>query len=501
MRLYPFQKAMVDAFESVPNVLVGDDMGTGKTFEALALDLRRRTTQLNGHKQTDYKTLIVAPLTVLSSWVFHIKQIWPGGRIAVIDPKNRQDLIDKLSRPYHYYIVHWEALRLVDELHQMKWWHVIADEVHRAKNRKAQQTQGLKKIKAEHKTGLSGTPADNAPADFWSILNWLYPNQWSSFWHYNRYYIKVQQHNKGACLAFTPNDDGTIDYCGGYHKQGYRQVVGVAHVDELQAAIRPYYIRRLKEEVAPELPDKYYTEIQVDLQPRQRRIYDQMQRDMLAWVGKHEHEPIAAPIVLAQLTRLKQFALAYAELETVRRRKLNCTDQNCRDGCIGHDIQRVKLSEPSTKLDAVMEIIEDHPGKQFVVFSESKQVINLLAERLRSKAITHVLLTGDTDQKDRGRIVEEFQLGKATVFGGTIDAGGEGITLTASDTVIFLDRKWNPSKNRQAEDRLHRIGQHNAVQVIDIVAKDTVDGGRLQQLQLKWSWLKELLGDKVKVDA
>jgi SNF2 family DNA or RNA helicase len=142
-----------------------------------------------------------------------------------------------------------------------------------------------------------------------------------------------------------------------------------------------------------------------------------------------------------------------------------------------------------------MQILAD-TNRQVVVFSESKQIINLLAKRLEDANITHVLLTGDTPAEGRTRNIDTFQRGRARVFAGTITAGGIGITLTAASTVVFLDRAWNPSQNRQAEDRLHRIGQKSAVQVIDLVARDTVDGGRLQQIKLKWEWLKELLGDK-----
>jgi len=477
VKLYPFQKVAVDKFVTVPAVLIGDDMGLGKTVEALALDLRRRTTQLNGYKQTDCKTLIIAPLSVLSSWERHIKAMWPAARVAVINPKNRDELARKLHEPYHYYVIHWDGLRLMDELQQGRWWHVIADEVHRAKNRKAQQTIRLKKLRTSYKTALSGTPADNAPQDLWSVLNWLYPLVWGSYHRFFRYFVKVQTHTAGQCLAVG---------CDKYHKNAYKKIVGVGNVEELHAAMEPYYIRRKKEDVLPELPDKYYTTITVDLNPRQRRIYNQMRDEMLAWIGKHEQEPVAAPIIVAQLTRLKQFALAFAEIVTVRQQK---------DG-EWVEVRKVRLREPSTKLDALMELLEDNPDKKLVVFSESKQVIGLLATRLSKANVPHVVLTGDTSQAERPRVIDEFQLGEARVFCGTIHAGGEGITLTAASTVVFLDRTWNPSRNKQAEDRCHRIGQKNAVEVIDVVAQDTVDGGRLQQIKLKWGWLRMLLGDE-----
>jgi SNF2 family DNA or RNA helicase len=120
----------------------------------------------------------------------------------------------------------------------------------------------------------------------------------------------------------------------------------------------------------------------------------------------------------------------------------------------------------------------------------------MLVKRLEAKGVTVATLTGDTKQVDRDGLVQDFQDGKYSIFAATIKAGGVGLTLTAASTVVFLDRDWSPSANRQAEDRLHRIGQKNAVQVIDLIARDTVDLGRLQKVELKWSWLKELLGDK-----
>ena len=109
--------------------------------------------------------------------------------------------------------------------------------------------------------------------------------------------------------------------------------------------------------------------------------------------------------------------------------------------------------------------------------------------------VTHGLFTGDQTQVDKDRLVDSFQAGDTQVFAGTIAAGGEGITLTASSTVIFLDRAWRPTANIQAEDRLHRDGQKSAVQVIDILAKNTIDPDRKAKIDTKWSWLRELLGD------
>jgi SNF2 family DNA or RNA helicase len=225
--------------------------------------------------------------------------------------------------------------------------------------------------------------------------------------------------------------------------------------------------------VLKDLPDKYYTTIKVDLDPRQQRIYNQMRKEMIAWIGEQDDELLVAPVVIAQLTRLQQFSCAYAEI---------------------NEEGKVRLHEPSSKIDALMEVLDESDG-QLVVFSRFKQLVRLVERRLVAAGIPCVTLTGDTAQADRSMVVKQFQTGQARVFVGSIAAGGIGITLHAASTVVFLDRDWSPALNSQAEDRLHRIGQKNAVQVIDIMARNTVDLGRWQRLELKKQWIRQILGD------
>lgn len=495
-KLFDFQEQLIQKHIPVSFTLIGDDMGLGKTVEAIEIDKGKRKLFarefITKHKGKPL-TLVVAPLSVTGSWARHYKVWAPELKVYVIDTKNRDAFLDSVMRGTHdVYVCHWQTLWLIPELQNILWFHVIADEVHRAKNRKAQQTVALKKLWTEHKTGASGTPADNRPDDFWSILNWLYPRKFSSYHRFRNHHLIIKRHN---------TDDGSGEgcrACDGWHRRAFDEIMGCAHTDELMAEIEPFYTRRLKEAVLSELPEKYYTTVEVDLGPPQRRAYEDMRKTMLAWVGKHENEPIAAPIVVAQLTRLQQFACAYAQIEWVTKRYRNCKDEACvvANTCLGHKVSVVRLHDPSTKLDAVMDIIEDNPDKQIGVFSQSKQMAYMLNARLKKRKITTAILTGDvTKQSDRDELVERFQQGERQIFIGTIAAGGEGITLTAASTGIFIDRAWSPSKNKQAEDRFHRIGQKNAVQIIDIVAKNTIDAGRNQKINLKWSWIKEILGD------
>lgn len=457
-QLFPFQAEDVEYLRGKDAVLIANEMGTGKTYEAIARDLFIRESSTDGpFNASQCNTLVVAPLTTLdSTWKFHFEEL-TDLKVTVINPKDRPGSWNEFLSHGGVFCVHWEVLRLMPELTKLQWSHVIADEVHRAKNRKTQQTRMLKLIPALNKSGLSGTPVVNRPDELWSILNWLYPNIFRSYWKFFRKYTEtVTEFNKG-------------------HQ--YQRILGPRNVKELQEQIKPFYVRRRKKDVIKDLPDKYYTTIKVDLSPNQRRVYNQMRDNMIAWIGQHQDEVLPAPVVIAQLTRLQQFACAYATWDT--------------------ETGRVRLTEPSSKLDAVMEVLDGTDG-QVVVFSRFKQLVRLLEDRLREAKITAVSLTGDTPQEDRANLVARFQRGEARVFMGTIAAGGVGITLHAASCVIFTDRDWSPAINIQAEDRLHRIGQRNAVQVIDIMARNTIDMGRQQRLNMKWAWIREILGDTKK---
>jgi len=502
----PFQQEAIDKF-SQPQIvsrLLGDDMGLGKTVTAICLDLENRRQEAEkGRRQSSMMTLIVAPLAVTESWVRHVNLLAPQARVVVCDPKRRGDFLHELKKPpsrrAHYFIVHYEAMRLmVSELKKYTWFHIIADECHRIKNRKAQVTNALKALTAEKKTGCSGTPADDRPMDLWSVLNWLWPTVYRSYWKFDKHY----------CVYETETNWGT----GG----AFRKFAGVQNAQSLHKEMEPWFIRRLKEDVIKDLPDKIYTDVWVDLDPKQRRAYNQMRDDMITWIEQQDKlVPLPAAVVVAQLTRLQQFALGYMETYTVERhvKEKHIPERHRIDKVTGepyvipakvikaHIVKEDKwrISDPSAKIDALMSILEDNPNQQVVVFSQFKSVLHLLGKRLEKAKIPHGLYTGDQNKQERDKLIDDFQAGKVRVFAGSIAAGGEGITLTAASIVVFLDRSWKPSKNRQAEDRLHRIGQKNAVQVIDIMARNTVDLGRRQRLIQKWQWIREILGDSKKV--
>ena len=450
--LFPFQKEDVEHLGIKQSVLIANEMGTGKTYEAIDRD-RRIRENFSGRRPP---TLVIAPLTTLWGTWYESFHEQTDLKVAVLDNKERKrswEMFRKVDADV--FIMHWEALRLMPEVSQEEWLHVIADECHRAKNRKAQQTRCLKAVRAVgYKTAMSGTPVVNRPDELWSILNWLWPKTYGSYWRFFKQHVETSS-----------------SFARGHQ---YQVIVGPKNLELLHRALAPYFVRRLKKDVLPQLPEKYYTTIKVDLTPTQRTAYNQMRDEMIAWIGEQQDEVLPAPVVIAQLTRLQQFAVAFAE----------------------YDGNHIRLSEPSSKLDAAMEVLDESGDAPIVFFSRFKQLITLLEYRLRDKSIPYVAITGDVPPEVRTAAVKRFQEGRARVMVGTIGAGGVGIDLYAASTVVFLDRDWSPALNAQAEDRLHRIGQRNAVQVIDIMARGTVDLGKAQRLELKKTWIRRILGDE-----
>jgi SNF2 family DNA or RNA helicase len=464
--LFPFQLEDVEKLADCKSRLIQNEMGTGKTYEAIALDILARY-------EGGGFTLVVAPLSTHGSWEEHFHQL-TNCRTAVVDPKDRMKF---LKIPADVYIVHWDALRLIPQLKDVKWLHVIVDECHRSKNRKAAWTKALFKIHGTYQTALSGTPVVNKPSDFWPILHWLFPSQYTSYWNFvKRFEDRVTEY---------------VEDRNGKTRQ-FQKVMGPKNEDVLRGMLEPITTRRLKKDVLKDLPDKYYTTLWVDLTPEQRAAYRQMKKEMIAWVGRQQETPLVAPAAIAKLVRLQQFALAYMEPVVVtEEEEFDYNFQPCEE--FEDNLPNIwKMTTPSSKLQALLEWLDDHPDEPVVIFSQFKQFINLIVQHLKEP---YSIITGDIAPSDRTEQIRKFQQGRTRIFVGTIGAGGIGITLTAASTVIFTDRTYSPALNAQAEDRLHRIGQKSAVQVIDIMARSTVDIDRTQKLELKWTWIRRLLGD------
>lgn len=476
MELYPFQQEDIEKIVRQRAGLIGSEMGTGKTHEAIALD------QEWFDKGTQRPTLVVAPINTFSSWQEKYSYQAPDVDVITIDRKNRDNFVrDIRRRRGDVFLMHWDALRLMPDLRSIEFNVIIADEVHRASNRKAQATRALKMLHTQHKLAMSGTATGDKPQNLWSINNWLWPTYYKSYWRFVNHYCVQELVQRGQAQ--------------------YKQITGVQNIPSLMAEMEPWYVRHLKREYCcphhPEgvmswLPEKTYDTIYVDLNPTQRRFYEQMRKDMVAWVGEHEDSPLTASVVVAQMARLSQMTLATPEIVGTKWVWRSVEGQKTKV-----EVPDVRMKLPSTKIEAVLEFADDHPDKQFLVYSSSKQASYLLDEALHKHGITSRVLSGDSTDRDRLEITNSFINKDFQVYVAVIEAAAEGIDglQHATDTAIFMDRSWSTIKNKQAEDRLHRDGQKDTVQIIDIMARNTVDFGRRTKLETKWQWIKQILGD------
>lgn len=459
-KLYDFQRRDVEKLY-LPGGLDASDMGSGKTIKGVAYDELYNP---------DSPTLVVCPLGVAQHWRSHFMQA--NLPVVKLDPKDR-DAGFKRFRDNHnkVLIVHWEALQrrlhLLEQLQHVRWGLVIADEIQYMQNRKSQAAAGIRSLRTKRKLALSGTPATTNITGYWSALNWLYPTTskggWGSYWAFVKRYVKTEEDFHGYTHIIGPNQENLPEFFG---------------------RIDPYYVRHMKREqccpdhpngVMPWLPDKSYEEYNVELLPQQRRAYENMKKEFVAWVGAHESEPVIAANFASRMVRLCQFTGAYATVL---------------------DDGSVRLSEPSPKLDIAEDIIQ-RSSRPIVVFSMYRQMIELLKARLNRAGCPMGMYTGG-NKTTRDADKEAFESGEIRVLGLTISAGGVGLDglQRVADTAIFLDRDWSPARNVQAEDRLWRDGQDNAVNIIDIISTNTVEQGRRQDIVEKWDWLRQMLGDK-----
>lgn len=433
-KLRPYQRAAVAFLIENKRAILADEMGLGKTIESIATV---ETEPINAGPR-----LVVCPNSVKKKWAREIYR-WAGDdrRVVIIDganPAKRAAQLKRAAEHSAWVIINWEKLRIMPDLAKIKWAAVIADEAHRAKNRKAKQTKALWKIQAPIQLALTGTPIQNSPDELWAILKWLYPKEYTSYWRFFNDYV---------------------DYYEGYFG---RIITGVKNPDVLRYELKDRMVRRTKDKVL-NLPPITYTEIPVELSRGQRAIYKEVEKEL--WVqikrdaeagDKQAQRFLSDPIYFiengaARTTRLRQVASTPALLG-------------------GKD--------DSAKLDAAAEIIADAPDdKQFVVFTEFKGTAELLAARVGDAA---AFLHGETTQTERDFLIDEFQAGRLRVLAMTRDTGGEGIDLYRADTAIFIERHWTPARNEQAESRLHRFGQENPVQIINLVATDTIDDGKVE---------------------
>ncbi len=456
--LYPFQRVGVRFLETAQHALIADDMGSGKTIQIIRALARLKA----------YPVLVVCPNSMKLVWEEEIQK-WDPDRTTSVIGGTASQRKKAIKYEADYYIVNWESLRLhtnlapygslaltdkekeSKELNEIEWAAVVADEAHRAKDAKSKQTRALWAVSRQTKIrfAATGTPIESHPGELWSVMNFVSPDNFP---------VKTKYVERYCHQTFNP--------FGGMEIEGLRADTAA----EFHAIVDPIMIRRPKDMILPQLPEKMETVRWIPMSTKQEKAYRQMQETMIAELADDTVTVALNP--LAQFIRLSQFASSYAGLEG----------------------DKVRLELPSNKVEAFVELLEEAGTEPVVAFAESKQLINLAASVIDKLGISIGLITGDTTPDQRQAYIRDFQEGNLRVMLCT-SAGAEGITLTAARILVFLQRFWSSIKNAQAADRVHRIGQERGVDIITFASIGTVDEHREKVLKDKGVALEEILQD------
>ncbi len=410
------------------NGILADDMGLGKTAQTLAhfqflvnCSARRHKKNRNG------PFLVVAPTSLLGNWAREVERFTPRLRVRIWHGSERH--IQPLTDETADIIVTSYALALRD--HDLLCEHgfkmLVLDEAQTIKNPNAKITQTLKTMPIERRLCLTGTPMENHLGELWSLFDFLMPGLLGSQKRFSRHFrTPIEKHGETA-----------------------RQ-------RRLNAVVQPFMLRRRKEQVATELPEKTEIIQTITLNDNQAKLYEGIRLAMQARVKK----------------LLKDRGLARSHIEMLdallKLRQTCCHPQLVK-------LPAARRVTESAKTQYVLEMIEElvSEGRKILLFSQFTEMLGLLEVELTKRKINYVKLTGRTRKRDV--VIDTFQSGEVPLFLISLKAGGTGLNLTAADTVIHYDPWWNPAVEQQATARAHRIGQDKPVFVYKLVVKDTVE--------------------------
>ena len=408
--------------------ILADDMGLGKTIQLLALIMSYVENTKNEEKKP---TIVVCPSSLSLNWKEEATKFTPSLKVLTIngDSKYREDLISNIKN-FDIVITSYDLLKRDIELYKKynyTFKYIIADEAQYIKNNNTQNAKVIKEIKAETKFALTGTPIENSLSELWSIFDFIMPGYLFSY-------------NKFKILYETPiSKDEDKDAMA-----------------KLKSLIEPFVLRRVKENVLTELPDKTITILNNEMTGEQLKIYlSYMQSAKKQAKEEIEANGIANSQIkiLALLMRLRQIC--------------------CHPGLFIEN-----YDGESSKLNQCMEIIKDavNGGHKILLFSGYSSMFNYLQKELEKENIKYFKLTGQTKVEDRMDLVNQFNSDDGIkVFLISLKAGGTGLNLIGADMVIHYDPWWNLSAENQATDRTYRIGQKKNVQVYKLITKNSIE--------------------------
>lgn len=494
--LFPHQRAGVAFLSTARRALLADEPGLGKTAQAI-----RALKAMHDAGEEVFPALIVCPNTLKKNWAREFEKWWPGISTQVVKGSAVQRK-KQFASEADVFIINWESLRShsrlapygsvalkrckacgghdesisatrcevhIRELNTIDFKSVVADEIHRSKDPKSKQTRALWSATgdADIRFALTGTPIANNVVDLWSILHWVSPEEWPT---------KTKWIDRMV--------DTMLNAFGGMVVIGVKPTM----YDEFYASINPRMRRMLKARVLPWLPEIMTERRDVEMSTKQKKAYEQMRDSMLAELeGESGDGIVVAPSILTQTTRLVQLANSYAEMHV---------DEETGE-------IKMKLAEPSCKVDALMDDIKngDFGDDSVAVCAVSRQLIELLSAALTKAGINHGLITGAQDEDERQKSIDDFQSGATKWILFTAQAGGVGVTLTAARRLVMLQRPWSLVDHKQAMDRVHRIGSeiHDSIVIMDYVTEGTIEERVIQALETKADNFDQVVRDRAKL--
>ena len=439
------------------NGILADDMGLGKTLQTLMVIERARELS-----HSRLPALIICPTSVMLNWRSEIQKFLQRSAVVVYHGSNRQGFLNRIKEATSprgstdtslYVITSYDTARIdCEDLNRIPWLYVVVDEGHNIKNPDAQRTRAIKTIAGQHKLALTGTPIQNKLEELWSLFDFAMPG------------------------FLGRRDSFRQKYSNG------NRVDWAAVEQTLKPRIRPFYLRRLKTDVAKDLPDKIIVDTRVELTPRQVKLYKQAisSTEYKKLVEELDEKGVgrSQPHILAVLTKLRNI----------------CNHPHLLDeGFMPSDAK----VDDSGKLDHLRELMEEivESDHRVLLFSQSTRVLDIIGHHFIEWGVRSLRIDGSTAATNRARLAEEFNRNSQIhCFLLSTKAAGVGLNLIGADTVIFYDHDWNPANDNQAMDRAYRIGQTRNVTVYRLISKGTIEEKILARQKQKQTLADVVIG-------
>jgi superfamily II DNA or RNA helicase len=420
--------------------ILADDMGLGKTITTLAFLLRRK--ELEGTAPT----LVVCPTSVATNWVREAARFTPDLRVTLLHGPARARSAAEIADSDVVITTYALLRRDIDALAAIPLRCAVLDEAQNIKNADSATARAARRLDATMRLALSGTPIENRLRELWSLATFANPGVLGTSAAFEKRFERPIASDRASPLG-----------------------------DELRAIIRPFLLRRTKDEVLKELPPKTEVDRIVTLRPSDRRMYDALAHTLRTSVARdiEKRDGLSGLDVFTALTRLRQMA--------------------CDPRLVDPRLEHAQMM--SAKREAFLELVRElvAEGRRALVFSQFVELLTLWRRDLHTEGIAYEYLDGSTTKRDD--VVARFQEGSAPLFLISLKAGGQGLNLTAADTVILCDPWWNPAVEDQATDRAYRIGQDKPVTVVRLVAQGTIEEKILSLKAKKRELTRAVIGD------